>query len=102
MNVCELRRAFSFSGINLDQGTLNNIMRSYDFDLTYHEETPLLPFDAFVQLRIEMELYYNSFTTWQGPDGLVHINFEGLLNLIYKVRNISPNRPEIDSQVEKN
>lgn len=86
LNIAEMGRAFSVSGLNISNQALLNIMSAYTCDhLNAGTEYASLHFDSFVQLRIELEILTNLFAAAADANGIAHLQFEQLLDIIYAV-----------------
>lgn len=74
----ELQQAFKMSGVSLDQGMVDRIGQSFDFD-----KSGTLEFDEFVQMRLEWDMYVAAWDqSTQGRSSIAPAELLGVLEEI--------------------
>eukprot|EP00397_Hematodinium_sp_SG-2012_P008302 GEMP01008358.1.p1 GENE.GEMP01008358.1~~GEMP01008358.1.p1 ORF type:complete len:492 (+),score=93.78 GEMP01008358.1:134-1609(+) len=80
----QLPAAFTLSGLRLSEASLISIMSNYDGEWRYDDDKPVLSFDAFVHLRMELAVYKTSFDTFS-TNGMLNLNFDNMVDFIYQI-----------------
>jgi len=83
LSYAEIQRGFALSGLNLSDTAFKNIIRSYNVADSTNSFS--LNFDAFVQLRLELEVVTTLFSAVADGNGVTHLNFEQMLDFIFRL-----------------